>query len=456
MDYIDDTIVGISTAQAMGAISIVRISGEDAIKIVKKIFKGKDLEKVPSHTITYGHIINLTNKQIIDEVLVSIFLAPKSYTTENVVEINCHGGLFVTNQIYEQVILAGARPATAGEFTKRAYLAGRIDLTKAEAVMDVIEAENKEALKIATSALNGKINAFVEEKRKELLDLIAVIAVNIDYPEYDDVEEITNEKILPKLKQITKELEQTLEDTKSAKLLKNGINVALVGKPNVGKSSLLNTLLNENKAIVTNVPGTTRDIVEASIQLKNLTLNLIDTAGIRKTSDIVEQIGVQKSVDAINKADLILFILDGNTNFTKEDEEIYNLIKDKCHIVIINKSDLNQNITLDQKLTNNSLKISTLTNENIELLEEKIVDKLHLNNIKNKDITYISNARQIEKLNNAYLALKEALEVINDGMQTDFVDIYLNKAWLYLGEIIGETTKDDLLDELFSKFCLGK
>lgn len=456
MDYIDDTIVGISTAQATGAISIVRLSGQDAIKIVKKIFKGKDLETVPSHTITYGHIINPTNKQIIDEVLVSIFLAPKSYTTENVVEINCHGGLFVTNQIYEQVILAGARPATAGEFTKRAYLAGRIDLTKAEAVMDVIEAENKEALKIATSALNGKINTFVEEKRKELLDLIAVIAVNIDYPEYDDVEEITNEKILPKLKQITKELEQTLEDTKSAKLLKNGINVALVGKPNVGKSSLLNTLLKENKAIVTNVPGTTRDIVEASIQLKNLTLNLIDTAGIRKTSDIVEQIGVQKSVDAINKADLILFILDGNTNFTKEDEEIYNLIKDKCHIVIINKSDLNQNITLDQKLTNNSLKISTLTNENIELLEEKIVDKLNLNNIKNKDITYISNARQIEKLNNAYLALKEALEVINDGMQTDFVDIYLNKAWLYLGEIIGETTKDDLLDELFSKFCLGK
>ena len=449
-----DTIAAISTALGAGAISIVRVSGDDAIEIVNKVFKGKNLTKVNSHTINYGHIIDPSTKQIIDEVLVSVFLAPKTYTTENVVEINCHGGLFVTNQIYELLTTFGARPAEAGEFTKRAFLSGRIDLTKAEAVMDVIDAENKAALKIASSALIGKISGFVNEKRQELLDIIATISVNIDYPEYDDVEELTNKDILPRLTKVYKELINTLENAKSAKLLKNGIQTAIVGRPNVGKSSLLNAILKENKAIVTNIPGTTRDIVESSVQLKNVTLNLIDTAGIRQTSDIVEKIGVERSMDAINKADLILFVLDGSNKISDEDLEIYNNVKDKVHLVVINKSDLEQKIDLN--MFNEYISISTIDEQSVEKLEDRIIDKLNLHNISNKDITYISNARQIEKLQKAINALDDAFGIINSGCEIDFVDIEIRKAWLFLGEIIGETSTDSLLDELFSKFCLGK
>ncbi len=454
MKLFTDTIVGISTAQSQGAISIIRVSGDESVEITNQIFKGKNLTKVKSHTIHYGHIVDPKTNQIVDEVLVSVFLAPKTYTTENVVEINCHGGLFVTNQIYELLLTKGARPAEPGEFTKRAFLSGRIDLTKAEAVMDVIEAENKAALKISTSALTGKISGFINEKRKELLDIIATISVNIDYPEYDDVVELTNNDILPKLLKVKKDLDIALENALSAKLIKNGVNTTIVGRPNVGKSSLLNALLKENKAIVTNIPGTTRDVVEASIQLKSVTLNLIDTAGIRETEDIVEKIGVERSVDAISKADLILFVLDGNNTYTKEDEEIYNNIKDKAHLIIVNKSDLEQKIDL----TNFSqyMYISTKNENNIENLENKILEKLQLVNINNKDITYISNARQIEKLQKAINALEDALNTISVGCEIDFVDIDIRKAWLFLGEIIGETSTDSLLDELFSKFCLGK
>ena len=319
--------------------------------------------------------------------------------------------------------------------------------------MDVITAENKMALKMATNALNGKISSFILNKRQQLLDIIATISVNIDYPEYDDVIEITNNDILPAIIKIKSELQTTLFNSMSAKLLKNGINTVIVGRPNVGKSSLLNAILKENKAIVTNIPGTTRDIVESSIQLDQVTLNLIDTAGIRQTKDVVEQIGVEKSKEALDRADIVLFVLDGSTSYQKEDEEIFNLIKDKCHLVVVNKSDLLQKIKLPQK---HFITISTMEEESIQKLEDAIVTKLKLNHIVNKDITYISNARQIEKLNNAILALDEAINVISEGYQIDFVDIYLRKAWLYLGEIIGETSTDSLLDELFSKFCLGK
>ncbi len=453
MKLFEDTIVGIATAQSKGAISIIRVSGDQAVQIVNQVFKGRDLTKVKSHTIHYGHIVDNKTKQTIDEVLVSVFLAPKSYTTENVVEINCHGGLFVTNQVFELLLTIGARAAEAGEFTKRAFLAGRIDLTKAEAVMDVITAENKNALKIATSALNGKISNFVLNKRQELLDIIATISVNIDYPEYDDVVELTNKDILPKVKKLRSELNTTLQNAKSAKLLKNGINTVIVGRPNVGKSSLLNAIINENKAIVTDVPGTTRDIVEATIQLENVTLNLIDTAGIRDTKDVVEQIGVKKSKEVLDTADIILFVLDGSMTYQKEDEEIFNLIKNKCHLVIVNKSDLEQKLVLQQE---EAIIISTKDQTSIQKLESHIVKKLCLNNISNKDITYMSNARQIEKLHSAIVSLDEALDVIKSGYQIDFVDIYLRKAWLYLGEIVGQTSTDSLLDELFSKFCLGK
>lgn len=455
MKLFDDTIIGISTALSKGAISIIRLSGDDAIKIVNKVFKGIDLSKVEPNTINYGHIVDSDSCQIIDEVLVSIFKAPKSYTKEDVVEINCHGGLFVTNKIYEQLVLLGARPSEPGEFTKRAFLLGRIDLTKAEAVMDVINAENSAALKIANSALNGKISTFVDQKRQELLDIIATISVNIDYPEYDDVEQLTNEDILPKLKTIKLELEDVLNNAKSAKLLKNGINTVIVGKPNVGKSSLLNTLIGENKAIVTNIPGTTRDIVEASINLGQVTLNLIDTAGIRITEDVVEKIGVEKSKEQINKADIILCVLDGSEPINEQDKEILNEIKNKCHLTIINKIDLEQKINLGE-VDDNVLFISTKNNNTIKELENKILETLNLNNLFNKDITYISNARQLEKINFAIKALDEALTTIENEATIDFVDIDIRKAWLYLGEIVGQTSTDNLLDELFSKFCLGK
>lgn len=455
MKLFDDTIIGISTALSKGAISIIRLSGDDAIKIVNKVFKGIDLSKVEPNTINYGHIVDFDSCQIIDEVLVSIFKAPKSYTKEDVVEINCHGGLFVTNKIYEQLVLLGARPSEPGEFTKRAFLSGRIDLTKAEAVMDVINAENSAALKIANSALNGKISTFVDQKRQELLDIIATISVNIDYPEYDDVEQLTNEDILPKLKTIKLELEDVLNNAKSAKLLKNGINTVIVGKPNVGKSSLLNTLIGENKAIVTNIPGTTRDIVEASINLGQVTLNLIDTAGIRITEDVVEKIGVEKSKEQINKADIILCVLDGSEPINEQDKEILNEIKNKCHLTIINKIDLEQKINLGE-VDDNVLFISTKNNNTIKELENKILETLSLNNLFNKDITYISNARQLEKINFAIKALDEALTTIENEATIDFVDIDIRKAWLYLGEIVGQTSTDNLLDELFSKFCLGK
>lgn len=455
MKLFDDTIIGISTALSKGAISIIRLSGDDAIKIVNKVFKGIDLSKVEPNTINYGHIVDFDSCQIIDEVLVSIFKAPKSYTKEDVVEINCHGGLFVTNKIYEQLVLLGARPSEPGEFTKRAFLSGRIDLTKAEAVMDVINAENNAALKIANSALNGKISTFVDQKRQELLDIIATISVNIDYPEYDDVEQLTNEDILPKLKTIKLELEDVLNNAKSAKLLKNGINTVIVGKPNVGKSSLLNTLIGENKAIVTNIPGTTRDIVEASINLGQVTLNLIDTAGIRITEDVVEKIGVEKSKEQINKADIILCVLDGSEPINEQDKEILNEIKNKCHLTIINKIDLEQKINLGE-VDDNVLFISTKNNNTIKELENKIIETLNLNNLFNKDITYISNARQLEKINFAIKALDEALTTIENEATIDFVDIDIRKAWLYLGEIVGQTSTDNLLDELFSKFCLGK
>lgn len=455
MKLFDDTIIGISTALSKGAISIIRLSGDDAIKIVNKVFKGIDLSKVEPNTINYGHIVDFDSCQIIDEVLVSIFKAPKSYTKEDVVEINCHGGLFVTNKIYEQLVLLGARPSEPGEFTKRAFLSGRIDLTKAEAVMDVINAENSAALKIANSALNGKISTFVDQKRQELLDIIATISVNIDYPEYDDVEQLTNEDILPKLKTIKLELEDVLNNAKSAKLLKNGINTVIVGKPNVGKSSLLNTLIGENKAIVTNIPGTTRDIVEANINLGQVTLNLIDTAGIRITEDVVEKIGVEKSKEQINKADIILCVLDGSEPINEQDKEILNEIKNKCHLTIINKIDLEQKINLGE-VDDNVLFISTKNNNTIKELENKILETLNLNNLFNKDITYISNARQLEKINFAIKALDEALTTIENEATIDFVDIDIRKAWLYLGEIVGQTSTDNLLDELFSKFCLGK
>ena len=450
---LDDIIVGISTALSEGAISIIRLSGKGCIELVNKCFKGKNLTKALSHTINYGYIID-ENKEIIDEVLVSVFKAPKTYTTEDIVEINCHGGLFVTNKIYELLVILGARPSEPGEFTKRAFLNGRIDLTKAEAVMDMISAENSSALKIASRGLLGFIKRTVDDLRNRLLDVVATISVNIDYPEYDDVEMLTTNEIKPSIESIYKDVVNLLEKSKSAKYLKNGVDTAIVGRPNVGKSSLLNALLEEQKAIVTNIPGTTRDLVEAKINLGSVTLNLIDTAGIRETIDIVEQIGVSKSLDAIEKAELVLLVLDGSEELTNEDLELLDKVKDKKHLVIVNKDDLGLKINLSK--LNNPIIISTTNEQSIDELKNSILSLIKVENIQNKDITYISNARQIEKLKLASLELEEALKEIEENAFIDFVDIHLRAAWMYLGEIIGETSSESLLDELFSKFCLGK
>ena len=450
---LDDIIIGISTALAEGAISIIRLSGDGAISLVNKCFKGRNLNKVNSHTINYGYIID-ENKEIIDEVLVSVFKAPKTYTTQDVVEINCHGGLFVTNKIYEILVVNGARPAEAGEFTKRAFLNGRIDLTKAEAVMDMISAENNSALKIASRGLLGFIKRTVDDLRQRLLDVVAIISVNIDYPEYDDVEMLTTNQIKPGIESIFKDVNNLLEKSKSAKYLKNGVDTAIIGRPNVGKSSLLNALLEEQKAIVTNIPGTTRDLVEAKINLGSVTLNLIDTAGIRETLDIVEQIGVSKSIEVIEKAELVLLVLDGSESLTDEDFELMEKVKDKKHLIIVNKNDLGLKIDLSK--LNHPIIISTNDFNSIEELKSSILSLIRIENIQNKDITYISNARQIEKLNLAKLELEEALIEIEENAFIDFVDIHLRAAWMYLGEIIGETSTESLLDELFSKFCLGK
>ena len=450
---LDDIIVGISTGFQEGAISIVRLSGNGCVELVNKCFKGKNLTKVNSHTINYGYILD-ENKNILDEVLVSVFKSPKTYTKEDVVEINCHGGLFVTNKIYELLISFGARPSEAGEFTKRAFLNGRIDLTKAEAVMDMISAENNAALAIASKGLQGIIKRTVDDLRQRLLDVIAVISVNIDYPEYDDVEMLTTSQIKPGIELILNDVVNLLEKSKSAKFLKNGVDTAIVGKPNVGKSSLLNALLEEQKAIVTSIPGTTRDTIEAKYNIGNITLNLIDTAGIRETKDIVEKIGVDKSLEMIEKAELILFVVDGSKELDQEDLELYNKIKDKKYLVIINKDDLG--IIIDTNMFENKVIISTNDVYKLEELKKSILKLIEVEKITNKDITYLSNARQIEKLNLAKNELLEAMNEINENAFIDFIDIHLRAAWMYLGEIIGETSSESLLDELFSKFCLGK
>lgn len=454
MNIFDDTIVGISTPLAKGAISIIRLSGNDAINITNKVFKGKNLNKVNSHTIHYGYIMNPENNDVLDEVLISVFKAPKTYTVEDVVEINCHGGVFVTNQIYNLLIEQGARPAEAGEFTKRAFLNGRIDLTEAEAVMDVIDAENKSFSKVANNALRGSVKNKIETLKEKILNIIAIINVNIDYPEYDDIEILTNDVVLPKIKDIYNELIEILKYSKSAIYLKNGIDTVIIGKPNVGKSSILNALAKEEKAIVTNIPGTTRDTIEVKINLNNITLNLIDTAGIRDTNDIVEKIGVQKSIEKLEQAQLVLLILDGSRDLEEEDYNLLEQSKSKPRVILINKSDLPQKISADQ--IENAVVVSAYDVNSIDIIEKAISKQIQLEGLENPNVTYISNARQIQKIKETKEALEEAIAEINMGEFIDLVELSLRKAWNSLGEITGEVNTDSLLDELFSKFCLGK
>ncbi len=447
----DDTICAISTALGVGAISIIRVSGEEAINKVANLFDGKNLNEVKSHTIHYGHIIS--NGEIIDEVLVTILKAPKTYTKEDIVEINSHGGISTTKKILEILIENGIRLAEPGEFTKRAFLNGRLDLTEAEAVNSLIKSRTDLERKLALNTLSGKVSKKINKVREIIVELLANIEVNIDFPEYEDALEITLENLPPKLKEIKKELESLIEEGKIGKIVENGIKVAIVGRPNVGKSSILNALLNKNKAIVTDIAGTTRDIVEGEVELKGIALKFIDTAGIRKTKDVVEKIGVDKSLKVIDESDLVIHVLNNNETLTEEDQEIMEKIKDKTHITFINKSDLPTKLKIAK---DDIVKGNTVDLNGLDKLKDKIGELFDLERINNSNLEVVSSAREIGLLNEALNNIDQALNNVSSKLPVDMIAIDIKKAWDLLGEITGESYQDELLDTLFSKFCLGK
>ena len=448
----NDTIAAISTALGVGAISIIRVSGNESISIVNKIFKGKNLENVDTHTINYGHIVD--NNKIIDEVLVSVMRAPQTFTREDIVEINTHGGIAITNKVLELLLVNGCRLASPGEFTKRAFLNGRIDLIEAEGVMDLINAKTEKSRKLAINQVNGDVSKLIKNLRQEIIEILANIEVNIDYPEYEDIEEMTVDMIKSKTDMIEIKLKEILNKSLNGKIIKEGIKTIIIGSPNVGKSSILNKLLNEDKAIVTNIAGTTRDIVEGSISIDGILFNIIDTAGIRETSDVVESIGVKKSLDLINDADLILYVLNNNEPLQKEDFEVIERIKNKNYIIVINKIDLETK--LDKNKINNYVEISIKDDIGIDNLKDKIKEVFNFDKIEQDDFTYLSSARSISLLKNALTSLEAVRQAIKDNMPIDMVEIDLKNVWNVLGEIIGETYKDELIDQLFSQFCLGK
>lgn len=448
----EDTIAAISTALGVGAISIIRVSGSEAINIVNKVFKGKNLLEQKSHTITYGHIVEDNN--VIDEVLVSIMKSPKTFTKEDVVEINCHGGIATTNKVLELLLLNGCRLAEPGEFTKRAFLNGRIDLIEAEGIMGTINAKTEKSRQLAINQLSGSTSKLIKNLREKIVSILANIEVNIDYPEYDDIEQVTNEILIPKIEEIMTDLKDIIKKSESNKLIQDGINVSIIGRPNVGKSSLLNCLLEEDKAIVTDIEGTTRDIVEGRINLNGLILNIIDTAGIRKTDDMVEKIGVQKSLDLIDKSDLVLYMLNNNEKITDNEFELINKLKAKKHIILINKCDLDSKI--DKNKLDNFIEISIKSNTGIEKLKERILELFNLNQLESKDLSYLSDARSISLLKKALEALKSATDGINSDAPIDMVEIDIKESWNLLGQIIGETYEEELINKLFSQFCLGK
>ena len=447
----NDTIAAISTTTGIGAISIIRLSGPESLEIASKVFT-KDLTKVETHTIHYGYIKN--NNEKIDEVLVSVMKAPKTFTKEDIVEINCHGGIATTNKVLEILLNNGARLAEPGEFTKRAFLNGRIDLLEAEATMDLISSKSDKARKMSLNTLTGETSNLIKDLRSDIVGIISNIEVNIDYPEYEDIEVLTDEKILPEIQKFKEKLEKIIKKSQDSKVIKEGIKVGIIGKPNVGKSSLLNSLLEEEKAIVTNVPGTTRDIVEGTIILDNVILNIIDTAGIREPDDIVEKIGIEKSLTIINEADLVIFILNNNEKITAEEKGLLEKLKDKKKIIVINKIDLENK--LDKSILDNYIEISAKENIGIEKIKDEIKRLFNLGELEASDLTYMSNARSISLLGKSLNNINDAISEINNNSPIDIVEFHLKDAWNNLGEIIGETYTDELLDELFSRFCLGK
>lgn len=445
----EDTIAAISTALGVGAISIIRVSGPESVNIVNKIFD-KDLTTAKSHTIHYGHIID--QNKIIDEVLISIMLAPKTFTKEDIIEINCHGGISTTNKVLELLLTNGARLAEPGEFTKRAFLNGRIDLTEAEGVMNLIEAKSDISRQLSINQLTGSVSNLIEDLRSDLVSIISNIEVNIDYPEYDDIEVLTNEKITPSIKKLLSKITNILNKSTDGKIIKDGINIGIIGRPNVGKSSLLNALLEEQKAIVTDIEGTTRDIVEGRFILNGIVCNIIDTAGIRKTDNLVEQIGVAKSYEIIDSSDLVIYLLNNNEPLTKEDQDLLDKIKSKKHIIVINKIDLSTNLVINDSSV---IKMSLKNNIGLDELKQSIIKLFNLEEITTNDPTYLTSARSIALLKQAKSTIEESLKKIST-YPIDIVELDLKEAWSLLGEIIGKTYKEELIDEMFSRFCLGK
>lgn len=453
----NDTICAIATSQGVGAISIIRVSGEESISIVNKLFKGKNLEEVESHTINYGHIIN-KNSEVIDEVLVSIMKAPRTFTAEDTVEINTHGGIAPTNKVLELLLENGCRLAEPGEFTKRAFLNGRIDLLEAEAVMDMINAKTDVQRKMAANQIGGKTSNLINELRSDMVQIISNINVNIDYPEYDDVDIITNDLLIPKITNLKQKINKILKESENGKIIKDGIKTSIIGRPNVGKSSLLNALLEEDKAIVTDIAGTTRDIVEGQIRINGIILNMIDTAGIRETEDKIEAIGVEKSKKIMEESDLILFMLNNNEELTDDIKELLSKLDGKNYLILINKNDLTSKLNREELNVDKSriIDLSIIEEKGIDELKEKIVDLFNIEEIETKDPTYLSNTRSISILRRCLERVEDVEMALKDDMPIDMIELDIKNIWEELGTINGSNYEEELLDEMFSRFCLGK